>query len=302
MFLLNRLYHQHSSFGPTVLLAKRWLQSQLIDSYLFDDICTELLIAHQYHNVTAVEPSTQPQTAFIRFLYTLAHSNWNAEMFLLNFNSELSKSHTEKLEMDFISKRESFPPLCIITSTGETDKHIIWSEKVPTVEILARVTILARHAIKLIEEMIFNDFLADTLFTASLDGYDLIINLDKRHLRDAIVHRFNQPTVAVCRQRKPFIPMSDYNPVESYLYELRSAFGHVAVFFYDACGGGEQIAVLWKPTSFNKQEFKLSAVHGQVAASDGQLKFDHKKLQNDFLIMGDGLVESITDNRIQLST
>lgn len=269
----------------------------MIDSFLFNDICTELLVAHQYHNATAVEPPTQPQTAFIRYLYILAHTNWNAEMFLLNFNNDLSRAHIEKLEMEFISKRDTFPPLCVVTP-NETDKHTIWSDRVPSVEILARVTLLARHAIKLIENSIFDDFLADTLFNASLDGYDLVINLNKRHLRDALVHNFNRPLISVCRQRKPFIPMSDYNPVESYLHELRAAYSHIAVFFYNPCAG-EHIAVLWKPTSFTKQEFKLTAMHGQVTSSDGQLEFDHKRLENDFQILGEGLVLSITNNRVQ---
>lgn len=279
-----------------MLLVKRWLYSQLIDSHLFDETCTELLVAYQYHNSSAIEPALQPQTAFIRYLYTIANTNWNTELFLLNFNNDLNRTYIEKLEMDFISKRDAFPPLCLITSNGESDKHIIWSERSPSVEILARVTFLAKHAIKLIEPMIFNDFIAENLFSASLDGYDLIINLNKQHLRDGLVYNLNRPKNFVCRQRKPFIPMSDYNPVASYLHELRSAYSHVAVFFYNPCAG-EQIAVLWKPTSFAKQEFKLSAIQGQVTASDDQLQFDHKQLQSDFLIIGTGLVENIIDNR-----
>lgn len=289
-----RLYHQHLSFGPTVLLAKRWLRSQLIDPFLFDDICIELLVAHQYYNAIASEAPVQPQTAFIRFLHMLANTNWNTELILLNFNNDLSREYTEKLEMEFISTRTAFPPLCIITSMGEIDKHTVWSKKTPSVEVLARITLLARHAIKLIQHSIFKDFIAEPLFTASLEGYNLLINLNKRHLRDNLVHDFSSNTNKPCRQRKPFIPMSDYNPVDSYLNELRSGYGHVAMFFYNPCGG-HQIAVLWKPNTFTKQEFKISAAVGQSRTDDDQLQFNHEQLKNDFLILGQGLVESITD-------
>lgn len=293
-FYLNRLYHQHSSFGPTVLLAKRWLYSQLIDSYLFDDLCTELLVAHQYYNKVASEPATQPQTAFIRFLQMLAHTNWNTELILLNFNDDLSREYVEKLEMEFISTRTAFPPLCIITSMGESDRHTIWSKKTPTVEILARITLLARHAIKLVQQTIFNDFAAAPLFTASTDGYNLLINLNRSQLRENLVYEFSSENKNAVRQKRPFIPMSDLNPVESYLNELRSAYGHVAMFFYNPCGG-QQIAVLWKPNTYAKQEFKISAVHGQmIASNDGQLEFNHEQLKNDFKILGKGLVDSIT--------
>lgn len=276
-----------------MLLAKRWLNSQLIDPFLFDDTCTELLVAHQYYNAIASDPPTQPQTAFIRFLHMLAHTNWSTELILLNFNDDLSREYIEKLEMDFISTRSAFPPLSIITSMGETDKHVVWTKDSPSVEILARVTLLARHAIKLIEKTIFKEFLADPLFTPSMEGYNLIINLNRKHLRDNLVHEFSNKQKQ-CRQRRPFIPISDLNPVNSYLDELRSAYGHVAVFFYDPCGG-KQIAVLWKPNTFSKQEFKINAALGQVATEDGQLEYKHEQLKNDFLILGDGLVDSITD-------
>lgn len=275
-----------------MLLAKRWLYSQLIDSFLFDDLCTELLVAHHYYNVIASEPATQPQTAFIRFLHMLAHTNWNTELILLNFNNDLSREYVEKLEMEFISTRTAFPPLCIITSMGEPDKHNVWSKKTPTVEILARITLLARHAIKLVQQTIFGDFIADPLFTASTDGYNLLINLNRSHLRENLVYEFGNKKVV--RQKRPFIPMSDYNPVESYLNELRTAYGHVAMFFYNPCGG-QQIAVLWKPNTYAKQEFKISAAHGQIITSnDGQLEFNHEQLKNDFSILGKGLVDSIT--------
>lgn len=289
-----RLYHQHQSFGPTVLLAKRWLYSQLIDPFLFDDTCTELLVAHQYYNTIAVDSATQPQTAFIRFLHMLAHTNWNTELVLLNFNNDLSREYIEKLEMEFVSSRNAFPPLCIITSTGEIDKHTIWSKKTPSVEILARVTLLARHAIKLIQKTIFNEFIADPLYIASMDGYNLIINLKKIHVRDSLLHNFSSNIQKPIRQRKPFIPIADLNPVQAYLNELRTSFNHVAVFFYNPCGG-RQIAVLWKPTTFAKQEFKISTALGQIACDDGQLQFNHEQLKNDFLILGEGLVDSIED-------
>lgn len=223
----------------------------------------------------------------------LAHTNWNTELILLNFNGDLSRAYIEKLETEFISTRTAFPPLCIITSMGETDKHTIWSKKTPTVEILARITLLARHAIKLVQQTIFNDFMADPLFTASTDGYNLLINLNRSQLRESLVYEFSSDRKVV-RQKRPFIPMSDYNPVVSYLHELRTAYGHVAMFFYNPCGG-QQIAVLWKPNTYAKQEFKISAAHGQVIApDDGQLAFDHEQLKNDFLIMGKGVVDSIT--------
>lgn len=277
------------------MLAKRWLYSQMIDSHLFSDICTELLVAHQFYNCSGYASATQPQTTFIRFLYALANTNWAAEMILLNFNDDMSRSYIEKLELSFVSDRSLFPPLCVITSTGDADKHTVWSKKNPSVEILARVTLLARHAIKRMQQTISKELATETMFKASLDGYDLIINLSKTHIIAPLVFNFARAHFKTTIQRKPFIPKAGLNPVQIYLHELRSAYGHVAVFFYDPCGG-DKIAVLWRPCTFEKQDFRVGAVKGQNV-SETRLAFDHEQLQDDFLILGNGLVTDIVDNR-----
>jgi U3 small nucleolar RNA-associated protein 22 len=63
---LHGLHHRFSSYGPTVAIAKRWLYSQLIDSYLWPDECTELIIADMFIKNYPLEACLQPQTGFIR--------------------------------------------------------------------------------------------------------------------------------------------------------------------------------------------------------------------------------------------
>lgn len=194
------------------------MNSQLIDSFLWPDECTEILIAYQFL-YTKIDAPCQPQTGFIRFLQLLAHTNWKTEMVLFNFNDELSKENIEKLDTKFITTRDSFPPLCILTSNGDVDKYVIWTKEAPLVEILARVTLLARHAIDLIQKNILDRFLTEPLFNPSLEGYDLIIKLNKSYLRSSLLHNFRKNVVHA--QIKPYIPLTDYHPVESYLKELR---------------------------------------------------------------------------------
>lgn len=63
---LHGLHCRFPSYGPTVAIAKRWLYSQMIDSYLWPDECTELLIAEMFLKNHPMEPSCQPQTGFLR--------------------------------------------------------------------------------------------------------------------------------------------------------------------------------------------------------------------------------------------
>lgn len=148
------------------MIAKRWLYSQLLDSYSWPDDCTELLIAYQF-SCDKIDNPAQPQTGFFRFLHLLSTANWKTDLILLNFNNELTKEYVEKLELDFVSHRDTFPPLTIITSSVESNSHTIWTKSKPTIEVLARVTLLARYAINLISSSIFNSFDAGVSFCLS---------------------------------------------------------------------------------------------------------------------------------------
>lgn len=86
---LYGIYKLYPSFGPAVMIAKRWLYSQLIDPGLWPDECTELLIASQYMKMGAQANTCQPQTGFFRFLHLLANTDWQTEMVVLQFNEEL---------------------------------------------------------------------------------------------------------------------------------------------------------------------------------------------------------------------
>ncbi len=76
-------------FGPAVLIAKRWLYSQLLDTFLWPDICTELLMAYVFMENKSYDHSIQPQMAFMRFLHLLRSTDWRSHLFILHFNEEL---------------------------------------------------------------------------------------------------------------------------------------------------------------------------------------------------------------------
>lgn len=86
---LKALHQTYSSFGPTVMIAKRWLYSQLIDDGQWPEECTELLIASQFLKTAAKFISNAPQMAFIRFLHLLANTDWKSELVLVNFNNAM---------------------------------------------------------------------------------------------------------------------------------------------------------------------------------------------------------------------
>uniref|UniRef100_A0A1B0CG98 Nucleolar protein 6 n=1 Tax=Lutzomyia longipalpis TaxID=7200 RepID=A0A1B0CG98_LUTLO len=148
---LNGIHQQFNSFGPTVCLAKKWLYSQLFDQHLWPDECTELLVASLYTKPGASLPPFQPQAGFLRFLHLMGSTNWQNELIIVNFNESLTQDEVSKLEANFQSSRENYPPLTIVTSFDAT-KHSIWSKSAPILQILVRVSVLAKQLIDTVEK------------------------------------------------------------------------------------------------------------------------------------------------------
>lgn len=149
---LHSLYHQHTSFGPAVMIAKRWLSSQLIDDFLWPEICTELLMARIYLQTDSLAAPVQPQVGFFRWLQFLATADWKTDYILLNFNNGLSGEQLSKLESQFLKDRDSFPFLTIVSSCGESKEWVVWSNRAPVMELVARVAVLSAHCLESIEQ------------------------------------------------------------------------------------------------------------------------------------------------------
>ena len=89
-------------------------------------------------------------------------------------------------------------------------------------------------------------------FKTSLTGYDVLIRLHRRH----IARRPPAENIDMEQIHADKLPVIDFDPVALYVNELRSAFEHMALFFYDNLGG-EVIGVLWKPITKDNCDLKV---------------------------------------------
>uniref|UniRef100_A0A182K7F9 Nucleolar protein 6 n=1 Tax=Anopheles christyi TaxID=43041 RepID=A0A182K7F9_9DIPT len=293
--ILHGLHQQYFSFGSVASIAKRWLYSQMIDPYLWPDECTELLLAALYLN-QPLQPPIQPQTGFLRWLQFIASTDWSKEMIVVNLNDEIASATIDELEKQFFERRQTFPPLTIVTPC-DGGKYGLFGRRAPTIEILNRVTLLAQAAVQLIETNFrtlqnkIQDF-----FTPSLEGYNVIIHLGTKiitriGIRNSYeIGTYKKPGVSMQSAQKE--PAAGLDPVRFYLQELREAYRQFAIFFYDPCGG-ERIAVLWRPQALEEKPFTTSNVNGRKFTADGTLQLNVDALLRDFEILGEGLVSRV---------
>ncbi|XP_020715347.1 nucleolar protein 6 isoform X2 [Ceratitis capitata] len=283
---LHALYQGHSSFAGTVMIAKRWLSTQLIDDGLWPEECTELLIAAQYLKTPSKQITSSPQTGFIKFLQLLAGTDWRSELFLLNFNNAMNENAVADLEHRFSTERDTFPPLCIATSFDEHHMGNLWSSgSKPNINVLARVTLLARHSLDIIETALLStmEFIKPgRIFVPPNNGYDLVIQLKPDMVSNSWAHEFGTSFTA---RSKPNwrLPLADSNFLQKAVQKLREAYSDFAAFFYNP-HGGKEIALVWKPNLTNERDFKVNEVNGCALSSkiDGKVAVKKEILVEDF--------------------
>ncbi|XP_017876904.1 nucleolar protein 6 [Ceratina calcarata] len=294
---LHGLHTQQPSFGATCCLTKRWLSAQLLDDSHIPDIVVELLVASMYLTPAPYRPPQMPQVAFLRLLEIFARGHWNTDPIIVNFNSEMSSEEIMSVETLFASSRDSLPPLFI--STPYDQQKSIWTKKVSSL-ILNRITMLARQSIKLFQDQLFTNTLLDIrpLFRPPLTEYDCLIYL-KSDMVPRKLQAVDVSEMYPILEWHPYkkhtaqkIPITDFDPVQCFLKDLRNGYDEFALFFHDTYGG-TLIGVLLKPQALETKDFKVLNINGRKCNTDGRLVLNLSAMIQDFYILGNGLVDSI---------
>lgn len=104
------------------------------------------------------------------------------------------------MEQRFSTERDTFPPLCIATSYDLKHYGKIWStDTQPNVHVLARVTLLARQSLEIIESTLLSSSLAfikpAKIFKAPTQGYDYLIQLKPDNVNNTLAFEFGSSFV-----------------------------------------------------------------------------------------------------------
>uniref|UniRef100_A0A8C3LNS6 Nucleolar protein 6 n=1 Tax=Chrysolophus pictus TaxID=9089 RepID=A0A8C3LNS6_CHRPC len=298
---LHGLQQQHPVFGSTCRLAKRWISAQLLSDSISEE-CVDLLVASLFLHPAPFTPPSSPQVGFLRFLNLLATYDWRNSPLIVNLNAGLTDADCTEIKNKFVAARSRLPVMFIATPKDKWNS--IWTQERPTAQILQRLLVLASESVRTLEEQLMDPLSSQDVkivFRPPLDLYDVLIHLNSnqipRHLEsvDQPVKSFSRGVVKNSAGARILFPVVDYDPVQCYLQDLREAFSDLALFFYDK-HGGEVIAVLWKPLSFQPQPFKVSNMKGRtVTTLNNELVCvpNIEAILEDFEVLGEGLVKRV---------
>uniref|UniRef100_A0A8C8E7P0 Nucleolar protein 6 n=1 Tax=Otus sunia TaxID=257818 RepID=A0A8C8E7P0_9STRI len=289
---LHGLQQQHPVFGSTCRLAKRWVSAQLLSNNISEE-CVDLLVAFLFLHPAPFTPPSSPQVGFLRFLDLLATFDWKNNPLIVNLNAGLTGE--QAIKNRFVAARSRLPVMFIATPKDQWSS--MWTQEQPSAQVswvLCPCPVVAAR---------LGRFPAPgaMVFRPPLEFYDVLIHLNPtqipRHLEsvDRPLKSFSRGVVKNSTSVKILFPVVDYDPVQCYLQELRDAFSDLALFFYDK-HGGEVIAVLWKPLSFQPQPFKVSSMKGRMVTTlNSELVCvpNVEAILEDFEVLGEGLVKSV---------
>ncbi|KAK9506568.1 hypothetical protein O3M35_008472 [Rhynocoris fuscipes] len=294
---LYGLSQTYSGYGFATCLAKRWINSHLLDDFHFPAIAIELLMARLFVTPQPYEVPVQPLTAFLRFLNFIATTNWHIEPIVVNFNKLLTREQVTDIEKSFHSNRDNLPAMVIATPYDLAGT--LWTKDAPTLPTLIRLSKLAITSLKMLDVLLTT---APThhnimkVFNPPLSHYDAIITLKKKLLPRRL--QFIGVKLNDNITRSTQLPITGFDPAAFYLQELRERYGDYALFFHDTYGG-TVIGVLFKPNFLETCDFKVSNVGPRTPnMSDDKTSLIPNKevLINGFYIVGKDLVESIKVN------
>ncbi|XP_070599757.1 nucleolar protein 6 isoform X2 [Erythrolamprus reginae] len=299
---LHGLQQQYPAFSGSCRLAKRWISAQLLTDSLTEE-AVDLLMAFLFLSPAPFTAPSSPQVGFLRFLHLLATFDWKNSLLLVNLNGDLQEADYVAIRSHFMEARPQLPAMFI--ATPKDQKVSMWTREKPSAQILQRLLVLAQEALQVLEKQLMDPLGTQDVkmaFRPPLDLYDVLIHLNPkqipRHLEavdrpTACFHRGMLKSTSTTKTIS--FPVVGYDPVQCYLQELREAFSDFALFFYDKYGG-DVIGVLWKPSAFEPQPFKVSNIKGRMISGAGSQPMvvpNVEAVLEDFKILGEGLVKTL---------
>lgn len=294
---LHGLHLQHSSFGRACRLAKRWLSSHHLGD-AFPWVAVDLMVAYCYIQPLPLSLPHSSRCGFQRFLHLLASFEWRLNPLIVNFNDHFSAEDIQQKNSYFSRNRQSLPPLYICTPFDKKNTSCITADN-PIGPVLQRAAVLARKSLVLIETQMAEGLSVLGAFRASLEVYDFVIKLDERFM----VTRHFGLNIGGPGEKLTFtkirdeVPVVDFDPVKLYVDDLRTAYGHLCVFFYDKYGGTD-IGGLWTPKAQTPVPFKVHNIAGRKLTEPAMvLTPNYSAILSDFKVLGQGLVKDIVEQR-----
>ncbi|KAI9928068.1 hypothetical protein MW887_002920 [Aspergillus wentii] len=275
--------------SPTIRLVKYWFNCHLFTGQVNEELI-ELMATRVFTQPYPWNEPSSVMAGFLRTLHLLSRWDWQQEPLMVDLGGELDQDVVQVIRTRFSAWRSIDPAMHAIALFAASDidpEGVTWTQyEMPPRVVAARMTTLAKAAVKLFREKGYDLNISD-LFHTSLAPYDFVINLRSKLLgdRQAVPMKFknlNEQRTKSCAAKLTI--------VKSFVRDIQACYNQNILLFH----GDEQcnvIAGLWNPQATKSKSWNLKMTY---STSPNQWA-DSKRKQNDHVSANiDGILNEIS--------
>ena len=233
--------------SPSMRLLKKWRDSHMLSNHLSDELI-ELLTVRTFVYPYPWSVPGSVMTGFLRTLTFISKWNWQNEPLIVDLKGEMSIREIEAINLRFEAWRKIDPAMnriAIFAASNLDPSGTTWTELGPSKVVAARFTSLAKAACGLVKEQGTN-LKPEGLFVASMADYDFLIHLNPRSIMTYRGEQRQSVFKNLHVQSDRDKSLSGFDPVQSFLGELRAMYGS-EILLFSREHGSSLIAGLWNP-------------------------------------------------------
>ena len=295
---LQILSTRFPTLTSSVRLLKRWRDCHLLSDHIGDELI-ELLTLRTFVHPGPYDVPGSTMTGFLRTLLFISKWDWRFEPLIVDLNGEMSIGDIEAIKRHFEAWRKIDPAMTkivLFAASNNARDGVSYTEQGPSKVIAAHFTSLAKASIKLVQQQGF-DFQLNALFRPVLTDYDFLIHLDTNMCYDRQKQEAKQSVFKNLRvDQRVDAALVGFDPVRSFLKELRYLYSSNVVFFHDA-DGGNVVGGLWNPQTGPRQ-WRISLGYSSTPTKgktdeDAIVDINKAGTLNDIARLGGDLVKRV---------
>lgn len=280
--------------SPSMRLIKKWRDSHLLSSHISDELIELLTFRTFVHPYPWSVPGSV-MTGFLRTLTFISKWDWQNEPLIVDFNGKMTSPEIEAINLRFEAWRKIDPAMnrvAIFAASNLDPSGTTWTELGPSKVVASRLMSLAKAACGLMKEQGTN-LQPKALFIASMADYDFVIHLNPRSTRASPGEKGPSVFKNLHVQPDQDKSLSGFDPVQSFLGELRAMYGSNVLFFSSEheCS---LIAGLWNPQT-GPRSWKVNLPYStmpivQSGDEDSQINVNKTATLHDIARLGGDMI------------
>jgi U3 small nucleolar RNA-associated protein 22 len=291
--------------SPTIRLVKMWFDRHMLSPHVSEELI-ELLVARVFLQPYPWRAPSSVMTGFLRTLLFISRWDWRSVPLIVDFTGTMTSNDVDAVNTRLEAWRKIDPSMSrtvLFAASNHDTTGTAFTDAGPSKMVAARMTALARSACKLVKDK-GHDLDYRSLFAGSTADYDFVIHISPKFTGDSRQKQSDQSKFKnLVIQSEVNKELVGYNPVQTYLEELKKLYTSSFVLFHGSLIGSV-IAGLWNPQIVGARPFKVNLAYATKLAEVGQseknedaIELDRAAILAEIARLGGDMVSRIETNR-----